>query len=375
MPPPGAWERFRQTHLHDYPPAALRWWLAIAGSGALALGWALLMLATRSPAERWLAVAGIGAVALAALFSVHIPRTRYSVSASDVFIFTLLAGVGPAAAVLAIGVDGYIGTRRTSRRLSSHVASPSAAMASMAIGGLAFEGARHLLVSAGLAEGLATLAALCGTALVPFILTTLPLMAMMAAKGAVPMQPLAWLGDAAWVAAVYLGAALVAGLLHLNAALFGHGVLVVAGAAVLGLALLLRVTLQRREAERRVDDARIAEAEREAALSQQRFTAAFDHAAIGMAIVGAADGRILQANRALAALLGVADVSLPGRPFAELLHAGDVALFQRRVAEAAQRPGGAFSIELRCAGAADEEVWVARCTAAVSRARAKTGRG
>jgi PAS domain-containing protein len=79
----------------------------------------------------------------------------------------------------------------------------------------------------------------------------------------------------------------------------------VAGAVV----SLVHLSLRRHEAEHHAQEARIAVAQREAELNQQRFTAAFTHAAIGMAIVWQ-DGRIHQVNQALCTLIGQIDRAL-----------------------------------------------------------------
>ena len=56
--------------------------------------------------------------------------------------------------------------------------------------------------------------------------------------------------------------------------------------------------------------------------SEERFRTVFDHAPIGILLLGA-DTRILRANRALCALLGYEEVELVGRIAAELLHPED----------------------------------------------------
>ncbi len=146
------------------------------------------------------------------------------------------------------------------------------------------------------------MAALPLVALLPFLLTTMPLMAMMALKRRAPMAPIQWLADSAWMAAIYLASALIAGLVHLNAQRFGQALLPISALAALAILLLLRIALLRQEAERQRHETKVAEVTREAELNQQRFAAAFSHAAIGMIIVKP-DGRILQANEAFCELL------------------------------------------------------------------------
>src|SRR5215831_16455130 len=56
--------------------------------------------------------------------------------------------------------------------------------------------------------------------------------------------------------------------------------------------------------------------------SEERFRTVFDHAPIGILLLGA-DTRILRANRAICALLGYEEAELVGRIAAELLHPED----------------------------------------------------
>jgi diguanylate cyclase (GGDEF)-like protein/PAS domain S-box-containing protein len=112
------------------------------------------------------------------------------------------------------------------------------------------------------------------------------------------------------------------------------------------------------EQERQAQEAKVASAQQEAELSQQRFTASFTNAAIGMAIARP-DGLILQVNRALCELAGKAESELVGHSFGGLLHSGDVPLLRRKADQVLARPEEAFSMELRVIGADDADIWVA----------------
>ena len=362
QPAPGsAWARWRNAHLHDYPPAATRLWLLITGLGLAAGIWALTGLVAQPPDTLWQVGAGLLLVALAALFPVQIPRTTHTVLVADVFIFTILALLGAPAAVLAAGTEGLIGALRSSKRLSSRFSAPTAAMAAMAACAAAYAGLHHGLRLAGLPDDMAVLVALCAAAPLQVALTTGSLMRMMAAKKGKTLHLRDWYGAASWVAAMTLGAAFVAGLVQLNARRSGPVVLLVAAALAFALVSLLRLSLRRLETERQGQEAKVSEAQREAELSQQRFTAAFTHAAIGMAIVQPA-GTVLQVNQALSDLLGRPEAALLGQPFSDLLHVGDAAQFQRRAHEsglAGGGPGLPFSMQLRCMAVDGGELWVA----------------
>ena len=353
----GLWRRFAARNLHDYNRRATAMWLGLAAAGAAALLWALAQLVAY-PADTLLGVAlGVAFVAVAALFPVHIPRTKYMVGVGDVFVFALLALYGAPAAALAACAECLVGVWRGSKRLTSRVSSPAAATATMLLCGLAYGALHPLLEGAGLSAAAATLAALCLVAMPYFAGTTLPLLAVVAAKNGQRLSLPDWAQNYSWLAAIYLMSAAVAGMLAMNARQFGPAVIVLAAAVASAVLALTHHSLRRQESERQAQEARIAEAQREAELNQQRFTAAFTHAAIGMAIVRP-DGCIHQVNQALCTLLSCSEALLLNRRFDELLHAGDDQLFSRRVEGMAGGEGESFSMELRCRSATDRQLWV-----------------
>ena len=227
----------------------------------------------------------------------------------------------------------------------------------MALCGLALRRAARRAGGRRLARRHATLAALCLVSLPYFAGTTLPLLAVVAAKNGQRVSLPDWAHNYSWLAAIYLLSAAVAGVLAMNARQFGPAVIVLAAAVASAVLALVHYSLRRQEAEHQAQEARIAEAQREAELNQQRFTAAFTHAAIGMAIVRP-DGTIHQVNQALCALLGRTEPTLLNRRFDELLHPGDDQLFSRRVESMADGSGESFSMELRCRSAGDRHLWV-----------------
>jgi hypothetical protein len=154
------WQAFARRVLFDYPPRARAAWLAITGAGATALAWASWDLVSMSETAAWPLGLALGLVALASSLSIKLPRSEYSLSIGDVFVFGVLATLGPAAAVLASGIDALAGTVRYNKRLSTRLATPAAAMAAMAVCAWAFEAAKAALTGYGLGAESATMAAL-----------------------------------------------------------------------------------------------------------------------------------------------------------------------------------------------------------------------
>jgi diguanylate cyclase (GGDEF)-like protein/PAS domain S-box-containing protein len=351
------WSAFRQAHLHDYNPAATRYWLAVALTGAAALVLAMLRLTQVDAAELWQALGWITIAAIAAAFPIHIPRSKHSIATGDIVIFLLLALHGAPAAVIAAGLEAFIASRRTSARVSSHIASLAAGAVAMTIAGAFFEIVQPWLQAHGLPHAAAHLAALGAAALLHYGASTAALMQVVCLKRGLRLTFADWYGNTSWVGTLYLVSSVLAGALSLNAQQFGRSAAAV-GVLVMGLALaLLRAHFRQQIAEQAAQEARVAAAELEAAQHQKRFLAAFTHASIGMAIV-AADGHVLQANQSLCALLGYDERDLVQRSFRSLLHPSDAALLQRHVDAVVARSTETFSIELRCRAADQHETWV-----------------
>jgi hypothetical protein len=162
--------------------------------------------------------------------------------------------------LIGLGLEGANGASRVSQRLAGRRSTPSAAALGMFLAGHAQLLLAQVLRQAGLGE--------------------------MAAKRGRRLDPAAWWHSCSWCAAIYLVSAAVAALVHVNAQQLGVTVIVVGAAVSIGVVTLLRHRLQRQEVERSAQEARIADAERASQVNQKRFSAAFSHAAVGMAIVG-----------------------------------------------------------------------------------------
>ncbi len=334
-------------------------WLAIAFAGGVALLAAMGVMFSSAAPDRLQTGVALLFVAVAACFPVHIPRTKYSIGAADVFVFLMLSVLGTAPAVLAVGLEGLIGSWRGTKRLSSRISTPAAAMASMAVCGLIFQSLWPLLVEQGFSEPIAKLIVLLPAAMVPFVLPTLALMATVTLKKGAWPNLREWFSSFSWLAGIYLAAALVAGIVQLNASHHGLTAIGAVALAALGVVALLRVSVAHNEAEHRAQETRVCEAQREAELNQLRFAAAFTNAAIGMAIVDAR-GRIVRVNQALCALLARDEGRLVSQPFLDMLDPGNKALFERQSGDLAKRAmAETYSIELRCTAGDGAELWVA----------------
>ncbi len=351
----GYFSQFRRLHMYDYSAAALRMWLANCAVGAVALGWSLLSLAM-DPWSTAVALVGVAATVVAAMCTIKIPRSTLSVSLADVVIFALLAGVGPAAAVLAAGVEGWLGAARTSTRLSSRLHTPAIAMGSMSIVASVFVGVQLVGAKVGVATEAVTIAGLCVAGLLQYSLTTGWFTLFLATKRGQEMS-WEWLQSTSWIAALQVGAGLVAGLGILVGKLFGIATVVVVAAVSVGVLVLLRMTMERNEAERLEQETRIADARREAELNYQRFMASFTHAAIGMAITKT-DGTTLRVNQAVCQLLRRSEDQMLGEKLEALFEADDLAPHRDALREIEHSRVAAVSMEVRLRSVTARETWV-----------------
>jgi diguanylate cyclase (GGDEF)-like protein/PAS domain S-box-containing protein len=351
------WHAFARAHLHDYPAAATRLWLAITLAGALALMAVLWALSGHPARELW-QIAGWTLLALlAAAFPLQIPRSKHSIAAGDTVIFLLLALHGAPAAALAAALECLLASTRNSARLSSRIASPAAAAAGMFVAGGVFAVTQAALEALAMPHAAAHLAALAAAALLYYTFTTMALNQVVLLKRGQRLQLNAWFKNTSWVGALYLVSSMLAGLLSLNAQQFGRAAITM-GMLVMGLSLaLMRAHFRQQIAEHEAQEARVRLAEQEAQQNQKRFHAAFTHASIGMALVSP-QRLVLQANQALCSLLGYSEGQLQGKAVAELLHAGDAALLDRHADAVLERREPPFSIELRCLSAQRRETWV-----------------
>ena len=115
--------------------------------------------------------------------------------------------------------------------------------------------------------------------------------------------------------------------------------------------------LQRLEAQERLEEARA------------RFTTAFEHAPIGMALVSG-DGRWLDVNPALCRLTGYAPDDLLAGTFADITHPDDLQADTELVARALAGEIDSYQLEKRYIRASGEVVWV---LLSVSTVRQPTG--
>jgi diguanylate cyclase (GGDEF)-like protein/PAS domain S-box-containing protein len=124
-----------------------------------------------------------------------------------------------------------------------------------------------------------------------------------------------------------------------------------AAALVIGLGVASRAEKRRRDAE-----GELAERAAALAISERQFRAAFTHAPGGMVRLSD-EGVILEANRALHEMLGVAPGALPGRSLGELIDPQDAVLTLGRLGGLVGTENATVRIETRLLHADGHQVW------------------
>ncbi|MDH4190855.1 MAG: PAS domain S-box protein, partial [Betaproteobacteria bacterium] len=97
---------------------------------------------------------------------------------------------------------------------------------------------------------------------------------------------------------------------------------------------------------------------------EERFHTAFDHAAIGMALVST-DGQLLQTNRALGELLGRSETEIRGARLESLLHPEHAQIDRAALAQLDADEVPSIKLEKRLAHKSASRLWGLLCLSAV----------
>jgi diguanylate cyclase (GGDEF)-like protein/PAS domain S-box-containing protein len=368
LPALGPGQRLHAALMPDYNRKATVYWWTVVALGGLALLHAVGQLLRVEWSVGLQVIIGCAIAMLAGLFPVRIPGSKNSFAAGEVFILLLLLMYGPAAAALAAAGEVFIGAYRSSKRWTSRIISPASAALSMLIAGTAMQSSLAALGhSTALGDAVVLLLAMV-FAVGHFLLNMLLITVVLHLKRNEPLRMGPFFASFGWVGTTYAASALIAGLLFLAFKTTGVGVMAGAVPIIIVLLVMLHYHFRQRESDDQAQQVRLDAAEREAAQSarhlqqlrdsEQRFHAAFSHAAIGMALV-TADGHVLQANPALCTLLGAAEEALLGQDFKAFVHRDDIAALARQWQSALARDGADATVELRCQRLGGEWVHVA----------------
>ena len=360
--------RLHTALMPDYNrKATTYWWLMVAlGTGFLIHAtWRVYGLPLSVLPQ---IVLGTGMAVLAGFFPVRIPGSKNSFVAGEVFIFLLLLMHGTSAATIGAAGEAFIGSYRSSKRWTSRIASPTFAALAMGLSGHLMEGTLGMFGRRGMADAGIVLLVASVVAVMYFVLNTVFISLVINFKRNERFQVGEFVASFGSIGIAYGGSALIAALLHLTVQHSGMGVLLGALPVVAMLLTTIHYFMRQQEAQEAVRKSRMEAAEREAqqaarhvaALSdsERRFHNAFTHASIGMALV-AFDGRILQANTALAGILGHERTdTLLQQPFASLVIDDDRGGLQESFHRVTSREVEKFGLEVRCMDSSGAHIWM-----------------
>lgn len=362
-------QRLHRALMPDYNrKAAVYWWMMVS-LGSVALITSLWTVASLPASVVWQVAVGGGMAIAAGFFPVRIPGSKNSFVTGEIFIVLLLLMHGPQAATIAAAGEAFVGAYRSSGRWSSRIASPAMAALAMFLSGVLMVNLFGFMdTQQWQAPGLLLLAVMA-VSLTHFVANTLFVSLVLTLKRDERFALGEFVASFGSIGVAYAASALVAALLYLTVQASGISVLLGALPVIVMLLTTLHFSLRQQEADDAVRKGRIEAAEREAEQSalhlaalrgsEQRFHSAFTHASIGMALV-AFDGRVLQANAALASLLGESRAdALVGIPFGDHVLRDDLPLLDSELGRIHGDTIDNFAVEVRCRHRTGGQIWVA----------------
>ena len=335
--------------MDDYPPPAKAYWWTTTLVGAAALVLALLDLSHLDHSTLLEVACGAAIAALSGLFPVRIPGTKTSLAGAELFIFLLLLVHGPAAATIAAAAEAAVGSLRTSKRWTSRIGSPTMAAMAMYGCGAAFSLATTAARNQGALSNSWLLVALFTFAIGYFACSTLLMASLITLKNGKAVKVPRILSANSWIGLAYLASAAIAGLVYID----DHRFVTPALLAAVPIIAMFLATINARFRQSEAAERELAQLQQ----SETRLRSAFTHAAVGMLLLSP-EGRIVQANDALAALLGRTTAECTGIALWQLAHPDDADALQAQIRRMLHGVGSPRTIEHRFQHPTGHPVWL-----------------
>ncbi len=299
---------------------------------------AALWTADLSRADAYLLVFALFTITVSSRAILRIPRFKSHISVSDTLIFLVLLMYGGEFAVMLAALEATVSARRFCNRKFTILF--NAATMAVSMSAVVF-----VLRSFGLYDQIINhrydygqqsfIIVLSVIALTQFIVNTSLAAVHDAAKDGLPLWD-TWKKKYVWTSFSYFIGSASAGLLIQVADYVGIGMLLATLPIIFFVFLSYRMYLKNieismQQAEQAEQYARAIEIQSEALReSEERFRSAFDHAPIGIGLVGP-DDRWIKVNRAMCEILGYPEEELVGQEYRSMIVDEDIGDIQERL--------------------------------------------
>src|SRR5437764_6056372 len=292
---------------------------------------------------------------------VQIPRVKGQISVSDTFIFLVLLLFGGEAAILIAAADAFFSSRRITKSGFIVAFNSAVYVCSTFLTVWALRLAFGDILSLSRGDQSHYIVAVCLVALVQYAANSGLVAVGVALKAGQPLWQM-WRQNFLWTSLTYFAGASAAGIITKLVAAFGLYAFLAATPIVVVVYFTYCTYLKNVEAS-----ARQAELARQHALevqqhmealreSEERFRSAFDYATIGMSVVSL-DGRWMQVNPSLCAIVGYGERELLSSSIHDITHREDLVALDEQIQRLAEGAISSHQTELRYAHKHGKEVW------------------
>jgi diguanylate cyclase (GGDEF)-like protein/PAS domain S-box-containing protein len=338
-----------QTGLQRYNSKFMQ---AVVGAGSLALVFTIYLWPVAKLGVPFFLLALL-AVQTSSRYTVPIPRGRGQIRVTDAFIFLAMVLFGGDAGVLFAALVGLCLSLRSGKTTLQYLFSTAVTIVSAFVLVWTLRLSYGPVMTLGQASyGVSFFEAIAVAILIQAAFNT----ALIVSGGAYKIQQALWKIVSTvffWNVVAYTFGVVAAHIISILVGAVGYNAfMVVTAIAALGHAAF-RMYLRNVE-ERHPQEERIGAKMKD---DSERFRSAFDHAAIGMAIVSS-EGRWLQVNRSLCGLLGYSARELMMTDFLSLTHPDDLGTALSSIKELLKNKIPSHQMEKRYIHKQGHEVWV-----------------
>jgi diguanylate cyclase (GGDEF)-like protein/PAS domain S-box-containing protein len=340
--------------------------LLIGALGASAFLFSLLRFPVEQLTLRFLIMVVI-TLGIGSRITVRIPRFTSRISVSDTFIFLTMLMAGGEAAILLATVDAGVTSHRITKKNLIRLFNTGVMACSTFLTVWALRiccGSILDMTQQGYTP--VFFLAICIMALSQYIFNSGIVAVGCALRANAPIWQ-TWRQNYLWTSITYFAGASAAGLITKLISVFGFQAFIATTPIIAIVYFTYQTYLKNIEASMEQAD----QAERhvsELQESEERFRSAFDHAAIGMALVSM-EGRWLQVNRSLCEIVGYSEEDMLTMNFQSITHPDDLGTVLSHVNDLMDGKIPTYQTEKRYVHKQGHEVWILLSISGIRRAK------